>query len=103
MACKDGEKCTRKICFFYHNEEEKRVPTGLQDARAQIAAELGGSADGMNGDTLRAGAAPFLAGLSLLLASYCYRPPAGVQIMLTLSFVQLPTTCSPPAPRLQTR
>lgn len=54
VACKDGEKCTRKICFFYHNEEEKRVPTGLQDVRAQITAELGDTAFDMNGDTLRA-------------------------------------------------
>lgn len=54
QACKDGKNCKRKICFFYHNEEERRIPTGLHEARAQIAAELGDSAFEMSGDTLRA-------------------------------------------------
>ena len=62
VACNDGDKCTRKICFFYHNDQERRAPTGLQDVRAQIAAELGETAVDMNGDTLRAGAAPIVHG-----------------------------------------
>lgn len=64
VACKDGAACKRKICFFYHNEEEKREPTGLQEARAQIAAELGDTAFDMSGDTLRAGAALLLVALN---------------------------------------
>lgn len=58
VKCKDGTNCCRKICFFYHNEEERRTPTGLHEARAQITAELGDSAFDMTGDQLRSGAAP---------------------------------------------
>jgi hypothetical protein len=54
VECKEGSKCTRKICFFYHNERERRIPTGLQDARAQLTAELGESAFELSPEALRA-------------------------------------------------
>jgi len=58
VQCKDGAKCRRKICFFYHGEDERRTPTGLHEARAQITAELGESAFDLTGDQLRAGVNP---------------------------------------------
>ena len=58
VECKEGARCTRKICFFYHSEEERRVPTGLQEARAQLAAEMGPSLTDVDVDKMRSCAAP---------------------------------------------
>lgn len=55
VACKEGKCCQRKICFFYHSKEEAREPTGLQDARVKIAAEMGAAAIDVNIDTVRSG------------------------------------------------
>jgi hypothetical protein len=55
VQCKDGPSCGRKICFFYHTEEEARKPTGLQDARAQLAAEMGTAAIDMDVEAIRSG------------------------------------------------
>lgn len=60
VQCKDGSKCRRKICFFYHSEDERRTPTGLHEARAQITAELGDSAFDLTGEQLRAAATTLL-------------------------------------------
>jgi hypothetical protein len=56
VACKDGRNCRRKVCFFFHSDEEMRQPTGLQDARAQLAAEMGTAAMAMDIDAMRSGA-----------------------------------------------
>jgi hypothetical protein len=55
VACKEGKHCQRKICFFYHSEEEARKPTGLQDARVKLAAEMGAAAIDVNIETVRSG------------------------------------------------
>jgi hypothetical protein len=58
VQCQDGELCRRKVCFFYHSEEERREPTGLAEARAQLSAELGESAIDLNPEALKAGVHP---------------------------------------------
>ena len=74
VQCKDGSRCRRKICFFFHSPEEARRPTGLQDARAQLAAEMGTGAIDMDIDSIRSGtrtAAVLFALLCFNRAGYC--------------------------------